>query len=146
MFADSLNNISGQPYEQNAIAIINHAFYYFRNECQNVANSGKRCIETYLLGESTYYRLGDDEPFDFNKLNEYVPTYNVPAELSDTICSRVKDLFQQKLESEGFKNISITIEQTGPFYNNKFIFGRKSVFKDRANPQYIKRIKISASW
>ena len=144
MFADQLSKMSNLPYSHEIENIVMHALFTFKSQCSHIANKGGKSIETFLQGDHGYDY--GDMPLDFGDVHFLSPLKRIPENLLPSVLENVINLFAEELEKGGFKNINVQIVLEGPFYDNKFIFGRKSIFKDKSNPKYSKKIKISASW
>ena len=143
MFADNLTQMANVPYSNEVNEIIYFAINELKKECTIIANKGGRSIETSLMGND--YDFGVF-PLNFSNIHPLTPLKRIPENDLLLIFEIVKKRFAEELEKEGFKNIRLTVDKTGPFYPPKFIFGKASCFKDKSNPYYNTYIRISVSW
>ena len=129
MFADQLAQKATHPFADNINAVVSSGMYTFRNECLRLSNQGKRQIATYLMGDSIYYDVGTTV-FDFDEMEKYQHTRNIPQRMKHEICERVRAKIQEELQRENFKNISVK--------ESVYVYSKKSIKR--------KCIEISASW
>lgn len=144
MFVNNLSAMAGHPYSCEVNEIVREAMGIFRSKCTGVANRGGRSIVT----TAQYYDGDYDErTFYFGNYGEnYCCLSRVPENMRESVFVRVQEQLREELRKAGFKDFMVEGITEGPIYLPLYLFGRRTLLKDKSDPQYKKYIRITASW
>lgn len=145
MFVQNLSDMADQPYSGEIELLATGIMRIFEEECKKLANQGSRSICTFAKFPSEEYTFVNHE-VEFGNYGRNWMLSNVPESMSEYFYVRTQELIRAKLRAAGFVGYAVEEVIEGPIYLNLWVCGHMTIFKDRSDPRYSKKIKITARW